>query len=62
MLIKIKGEYRMDKSQLLIAFREEMAGCLESISSTSLDNKKKATALNNRVKKMREAYIAQVIC
>ena len=51
----------MGKAQLLLEFREEMANYLESISGTSLDYKKKATALNNRIEIMREAYIARVV-
>jgi hypothetical protein len=50
----------MEKEKLLSEFRAEMTDYLESISGTSLDYKKKATALNNHVEKMREAYIALV--
>ena len=50
----------MEKAQLLLEFREEMAAYLENISGSSVDYKKKATMLNNQVERMREAYIAQV--
>ena len=51
----------MNKTQLLFEFREHMAECLEEISGASLDYKKKATTLNNRVEKMRDAYIAREV-
>jgi len=58
---KIEDGEHMQKSQLLNEFREQMADYLEELSGNSLDYKKKATALNNRVDKIRETYIEGVL-
>jgi hypothetical protein len=51
----------MDKARLLCELRERMTDFLESVSGMSWDYKKKATALNNRVDKIRAAYIERVL-